>query len=78
MSAIYSAPHVRVRDAAHYVGLSKSTLDKMRMHEGGPAFHKLGRAIVYATTDLDAWLAGKRRSSTWSNDNSPEGEHLAA
>jgi predicted DNA-binding transcriptional regulator AlpA len=75
----YSGPHVRVRDAANYVGLSKSTLDKMRMSDGGPAYHKLGRAVVYATADLDVWLASKRRSSTWAaNDNVPQGEHLAA
>lgn len=62
-------PHVRVVEAARYVGLSKSTLDKLRMHDRGPAFFKLGRAVVYATTDLDAWLESNKRASTWANDN---------
>jgi hypothetical protein len=30
---------------------------------GGPAFIKLGRAVVYDTRDLDAWLASGRRPS---------------
>ncbi len=77
--ATSSGPHVRVRDAARYVGLSKSTLDKLRMHDGGPSFFKLGRAIVYATADLDTWLASKRRYSTWpANDNVRQAERLAA
>lgn len=62
-------PHVRVIEAARYVGLSKSTLDKLRMGTDGPAYFKVGRAVVYSTADLDAWLVGKRRTSTWANDN---------
>lgn len=62
--------NVRVREAAEYVGLSKSSLDKLRMGDGGPTYFKVGRSIVYATADLDAWLESKRRSSTWAaNDN---------
>lgn len=71
-------PNIRVKEAASYVGLSKSSLDKLRMDEGGPAFFKLGRAVVYATADLDAWLKGKRRSSTWANDNAVSNAKVAA
>ncbi len=79
MLGIATGPHVRVRDAANYVGLSKSTLDKLRMGDAGPAFFKLGRAVVYATADLDAWLAGKRRASTWpANDNRAAATERAA
>jgi predicted DNA-binding transcriptional regulator AlpA len=75
----YSAPHVRVRDAANYVGLSKSTLDKLRMGSDGPNYLKVGRAVIYHVADLDAWLASKRRASTWAaNDNASQGERLAA
>ena len=37
---------LRVRDAANFLGLSASTLNKLRVYGGGPAFAKLGRAIV--------------------------------
>jgi predicted DNA-binding transcriptional regulator AlpA len=79
MTGIVTSPHVRVREAANYVGLSKSTLDKLRMGSDGPTYLKVGRAVVYHVADLDTWLASKRRSSTWgANDNAPKGERLAA
>lgn len=71
--------NIRVREAAQYVGLSKSSLDKLRMGSEGPAFFKIGRAVVYSTIDLDAWLERKRRSSTWAaNDNLPHAGLRAA
>lgn len=53
-----------VNAAAQYVGLSASTLNKLRVFGGGPIFLKLGRRIAYDVTDLDAWLATKKRLST--------------
>lgn len=52
--------------AAIYVGLSKSTLDKLRCTGGdSPPFVKLTkRAVGYLQTDLDAWLANRSRKST--------------
>ncbi|MDX8517954.1 helix-turn-helix transcriptional regulator [Mesorhizobium dulcispinae] len=60
--------NLRVRDAATYCGLSKSTLDKFRCYGGGPAYIQLGSigAVIYSTDDLDKWLAANRRAS---NDN---------
>lgn len=55
---------LRPAQAATYAGLSKSTLDKMRVLGNGPAFFKIGRASVYQTDDIDAWLAQRRRTST--------------
>lgn len=51
-------------DAATYCGSSASTFEKLRVFGGGPAYLKIGRRVVYALEDLDAWLATKRRSST--------------
>ena len=51
---------LRAPDAAKYLGLAESTLAKLRMGRDGPAFHKLGRAVVYDRTDLDAWLSAHR------------------
>ncbi|WFU88970.1 helix-turn-helix domain-containing protein [Rhizobium sp. CC1099] len=64
--------NIRVKEAAHYIGLSKSTLDKLRHFGGGPRYYKLGRAVVYDTEDLDAWKAERARTETWNgaNDNS--------
>ena len=50
--------------AAHHIGLSVSTLNKLRVSGGGPIFLKLGRRVAYDVADLDAWLATKRRRST--------------
>jgi excisionase family DNA binding protein len=51
-------------EAAKYIGLGKSTLDKLRVAGGGPAFHKVGARVIYDPTDLDAWLAQYKRTST--------------
>lgn len=72
-------PNIRVPEAARYVGLSKSTLDKLRMGDEGPTFFKVGRSVVYATDDLDSWLASRRRTSTWAaNDNKDNAKAIAA
>ncbi len=43
-------------EAAEYLGLGKSTLDKLRVTGGGPAFIKIGKRVVYDPADLDAWI----------------------
>ena len=53
-----------VLEAAARVGLSKPTLDKLRVYGGGPPFLKLGRRVVYDPSDLDQWLSSHRRHST--------------
>lgn len=53
-----------VQAASEHVGLSVSTLNKLRVFGGGPIFLKLGRRVAYDLADLDAWLATKRRRST--------------
>ena len=54
----------RTEDAANYVGLSSSTLAKLRLAGDGPQYIKIGKSVVYDPVDLDAWLASKRRYST--------------
>jgi predicted DNA-binding transcriptional regulator AlpA len=54
-----------VREAALRLGLSKSTLDKMRCSGRGPRFIRAtDRAIRYDPLDLDAFAAERRRRST--------------
>jgi predicted DNA-binding transcriptional regulator AlpA len=52
--------NLRVSQAAGYLGISKSLLDKLRCYGGGPAYAKLGSSVIYSTDDLDAWLSSKR------------------
>ena len=60
-----SNTYLRTGDAARYVGLTVSTLAKMRLRGDGPPYSKSGpRIVVYAKADLDAWLAASSRRST--------------
>ena len=52
------------QDAAAYLGLSVRTLQAWRQRGGGPRFYKLGRAVRYARSNLDAWLDCRQRSNT--------------
>ena len=56
---------LRVREAAARLGLSKSTLDKMRCEGRGPRFVKITSKIVgYDPVDLDAYAEARKRQST--------------
>ena len=56
---------LRTPQAAEYVGLSASTLEKFRLKGKGPAYQKAGpKIVVYRPEDLDAWLDSQRRRST--------------
>lgn len=55
---------MRAPEAAAYLGLSASTLAKLRLSGRGPTFCKLGRRVVYRQADLDAYLEASRRNST--------------
>lgn len=56
---------LNTREAAAYVGLSKSTLEKKRGKAGGgPVFVRLGGAIRYRQADLDQYI----RERLWRGD----------
>lgn len=46
------------------LGLSISTLAKMRLSGEGPTYSKLGRRVVYRPADLDIWIEANRFRST--------------
>jgi len=46
--------------AAKFLGLSVSTLRNWRFLSRGPAYHLLGRRIVYFQDDLEAYIAAHR------------------
>jgi predicted DNA-binding transcriptional regulator AlpA len=60
-----NGPWFRTPEAALYVGLSASTLEKFRLTGEGPIYYKAGRKIIlYRREDLDEWLNQRRCRST--------------
>jgi predicted DNA-binding transcriptional regulator AlpA len=61
------------KDAASYLGKSASWLNQTRSRGDGPPYYKLGANVFYTVTDIDEWVASKKRSCVWefSNDNRP-------
>jgi predicted DNA-binding transcriptional regulator AlpA len=56
---------MRTPEAARYLGISESTLNKTRLTGDGPPFVKVRlRAVAYRKVDLDAYLAARVRRST--------------
>jgi hypothetical protein len=60
--------YLTTKEAADYVRLSESALEKKRVDGTGPVFVKLGskcRSVVrYEVTALDEWATAQRRTST--------------
>lgn len=69
-----------IDDLADATGVSRSGLAKWRAAGTGPAYIKLGRAVRYCRSDVDAWLASRRLTATWqpANDSTPAGKQEAA
>src|SRR3546814_12140154 len=63
---------LNVRDAASFLGLSKSFLDKARIRGDGPHYLKLGSRVLYRTEALQSWLAARERPSTRQETWQPE------
>lgn len=57
---------ISAADAAKRLGVSTSYLSNLRRSEDGegPVFYQIGRKIEYAVSDLDTWLAERRRTTT--------------
>ena len=51
-------------EAAEYLRSSPSMLAKRRLFGGGPVFVRIGKAVRYRRSDLDAWMAATARRST--------------
>lgn len=64
--------------ASAYTGLSRSTLEKLRVFGGGPPYLKLGRAVRYRPADLEAWLVARLTESTSTRGSEPMGQDIAA
>ncbi len=51
-------------EAASYLQLSVTYLNKMRVSGTGPVFVKLGRSVRYRQADLETWIAARCFAST--------------
>ena len=60
---------LNTRRAADYLGLSHRTLDGYRVSDAGPAFHRFGNRVRYRRSDLDAWAAERRATTTAEADS---------
>ncbi|HAT50869.1 MAG: DNA-binding protein [Nitrospirae bacterium] len=59
-----SPSYLRSADAAKFLSIGCSTLEKLRCVGGGPRFSKLGRVVVYSIPDLQAWAESRAVNST--------------
>jgi predicted DNA-binding transcriptional regulator AlpA len=55
---------ISTKTAAHFIGLSESTLAKLRLNGNGPIYCKLGRRVVYRPSDLEQWLESRTARDT--------------
>lgn len=60
---------LNTKDAAAYIGMSASWLNKSRMDGSGPPYMKIGGSVKYAVKDLDEWLAASRRTAIYDHAN---------
>lgn len=64
--------YLSTRDAAAKLSIGASTLKKLRIHGGGPSFHRIGWRVVYSTDILDEWATRDTYETT-----SQDARHLA-
>jgi len=64
------------RQAAAFLALSASLLQKWRLRGAGPSYHKIGRAVRYKHSDLESFAQSSRISRTPSSTHRfPENKH---
>jgi predicted DNA-binding transcriptional regulator AlpA len=61
------------KEAADFLKLSPRTLENFRNLGDGPPFRKLGRRVLYARSDLEAWVNARIFGAT-SDDHYPGSE----
>jgi hypothetical protein len=55
---------IYTQEAAQFLGLSVSTLAKMRLSGVGPRYAKLGRRVLHDIRDLQVCVEERKRTST--------------
>lgn len=69
MEEVYQKQHLRTPQAAEYLCLSASVMEKMRLRGDGPPYAKLGRLVIYDVSDLEEWINARKRMSTLDSFN---------
>lgn len=57
-------PYLSRAEAAEYLGLVPNTLDAWRAKNEGPRAIKAGRRVLYAISDLDAYMSANATGPT--------------
>jgi len=57
-------PNLSSKQAADLIGISASTLAKLRLSGEGPDYLKLGKRVFYRPNDLDVWQSQRVFKST--------------
>jgi len=62
---------MKTQEAADFLGVSVSWLNKSRMTGCGPVYLKLGGNVRYQQSDLEEWMSAQRRTAIYdfANDN---------
>lgn len=50
------SPYMMVSEAAEYLSISATTLNRYRCQQIGPRYAKLGGCVRYTKVDLDEWV----------------------
>lgn len=59
---------MRPADLVKLLGLTQQRLAELRHFGRGPAYIKIGRSVMYAESDVNAWLAACRHDTTKDGD----------
>ena len=68
MAAEMTSPFLTTREAAAFLRLRPSTLERWRSSGSGPPYRKFGGRVVYTLEDLEAFADAGLRTSTSSPD----------
>ena len=58
-----SPEYLNTPEAAAYLRCSKQLLEIARHRREGPPYHKLGRAVRYRKSALDAWMTAHEHTT---------------
>lgn len=64
MQKLQFPPNMRTSQAAEYLDVSESLLEKFRVFGGGPRYAKVGRSVIYRRAALDEWLVASEVCNT--------------
>lgn len=56
--------YLNTNQAAEYLGMSPTTLNRMRVTGDGPPYSKVGRRVIYDIRELDDWVTQRKRRFT--------------